>query len=147
MAVSVLSVARTLGRLSGWALSNLELQKMSYMAEMIHLGRSGGVPLIREDFEAWDNGPVVPLLYHAVKSFGAEPVRDVFLVPFMQPDDADFPAVQAGYDLLKDKSPGEMVATTHWRDGAWARRYRPGARGVVIPKSLILEEYRARTDD
>lgn len=131
--------------MSGWGLSNLELQKMAYMAEMVHLGRTNGAPLIREDFEAWANGPVVPHLYRTVKSFGAGPVRDIYFDPFISPGDPDYESVLAGYDLLKDKNPGQMVAITHWRNGAWARRYRPGAKGVVIPKSLILEEYRART--
>lgn len=145
MAVSVLSVARTLGRLSGWSLSNLELQKMAYMAEMVHLGRTNGRPLITEEFEAWANGPVVPLLYHTVKSFGSGPVRDVFRTPGVSVDDQAYLAVEGAYEMLRDKNPGQMVAITHWRNGAWARRYRPGAKGVIIPKSLILEEYRART--
>lgn len=144
MAVSILSVARTLGRISGWSLSNLELQKMSYMAEMIHLGKTGGSELCREDFEAWDNGPVVPLLYRTAKSFGSKPVRDVFPTSYLVPGTSEYDSVATGYNLLKDKNPGQMVAITHRRDGAWAKRYRPGAKGIVIPKSLILEEYRTR---
>lgn len=145
MAVSVLSVARTLGRMSGWSLSNLELQKICYMAEMIHLGRTDGSPLIREEFEAWANGPVVPLLYQTAKSFGAGSVRDVFHHAMIDAGEPDYLPIADAYNLMRDKNPGQMVAMTHWRGGAWAKRYRPGARGVVIPKALILEEYQART--
>jgi uncharacterized phage-associated protein len=146
MAISVLSVARTLGRISGWELSNLELQKMAYMAEMIHLGRSGGSALIYEDFEAWANGPVVPALYHAVKAYGAGPVRDVFLPVGLNEGDPRLTAVRDSYEMLKNMNPGQMVAVTHWRNGAWAAKYRPGVKGVVIPKALILKEYHDRTN-
>jgi uncharacterized phage-associated protein len=77
MAISVLSAGRTLCELRGWSVSNLELQKILYLAHMYYLGRHGG-PLIREEFEAWDYGPVVPELYHHVKGFGGGPVRNVF---------------------------------------------------------------------
>lgn len=145
MPVSVLSVARTLGRVSGWTLSNLELQKMTYMAEMIHLGRSGGDPLIWENFEAWANGPVVPELYRSIKSFGASPVSDIYSVKAIDPAEASYPVIVDAYAMMKDKNPGQMVAITHWRGGAWAKRYKPGMKGLIIPKQLILEEYQART--
>lgn len=146
MAVSIESVARTLGRLSGWTLSNLELQKIAYMAEMIYLGRTGGRPLIREDFEAWDNGPVVPELYHKAKAFGSRPVRDVFSAPTLVAGTPEYQAVLDAYNLLHDRNPGQLVGMTHRRNGAWARRYRPGAKGVKIPKQYMLEEYISRTN-
>jgi hypothetical protein len=88
---------------------------------------------------------VVPALYHAVKSFGSGPVRDVFTIPTIPPHDQAYHPIAAAYEMLRDKNPGQMVAITHWRNGAWARRYRPGAKGVIIPKNMIWEEYRART--
>jgi uncharacterized phage-associated protein len=146
MAVSIESVARTLGRLSGWSLSNLELQKIAYMAEMIYLGRTGGRRLINEDFEAWDNGPVVPELYHKAKAFGSRPVRDVFTAPELAPGTPEYQAVLDAYNLLRDRNPGQLVAMTHRRTGAWASRYTPGVKGVKIPKQLMLEEYVTRTN-
>lgn len=146
MAVSILSVARTLGRMSGWTLTNLELQKIAYMAELIYLGRNGGHALIREDFEAWDNGPVVPELYHKAKVFGARPVRDVFSAPRLVDGTPEYEAVKDAYELLVGHNPGQMVGMTHWRKGAWAACYRPGIRGIKIPKALMLREYQLRTD-
>lgn len=131
--------------MSGWTLSNLELQKISYIAEMMKLGRSGE-PLIKEDFEAWANGPVVPQLYHAVKAYGAGPVKDVFRDPVIAVDDPDYVPIYDAFMFMKGMNPGQMVAETHWRHGAWAKRYIPGTRGVVIPKHLIRDEYAARAD-
>mgnify|MGYP006283548483 CR=1 FL=1 len=77
MTVSVLSAAKRLAARSGWTLSNLELQKILYLAHMVHLGRTDGAPLVHGLFEAWDYGPVHPDLYHRVKIFGSSPVKNI----------------------------------------------------------------------
>ena len=58
---------------SGWSLSNLELQKILYVGQMLYLGRYNE-PLVNEVFEAWDYGPVLPTIYHSAKMFGRSPV-------------------------------------------------------------------------
>ena len=141
MAVSALSAARTVCEMRGWRVSNLELQKILYLAHMFHLGRTGQ-PLISENFEAWDYGPVVPKLYHRAKGFGSGHVKNVFHWI------SDVPNELTAYDVLEevtdatnDLSPGRLVALTHSDSGAWAQYYRPGARGIVIPNPAILAEY------
>ena len=49
MSVSALSAAKTFCELRDWKISNLELQKLLYIAQMLHLGRYG-TPLISERF-------------------------------------------------------------------------------------------------
>jgi uncharacterized phage-associated protein len=149
MAVSVLQVARTIGDLSGWTKSNLELQKIAYVAEMIYLGRTGQ-PLTNGNFQAWDRGPVNPELYHWAKLYGASPVKqDVFRrVSPLTEDSAEYRAVRDAYNAMKGLSPWQMVAATHQKNGAWASCYQPGAKGVVIPKDRIRAEYNVRiTED
>jgi uncharacterized phage-associated protein len=51
MAVSVASAAKRLCEKTGWTLSNLELQKILYIAHMFHLGETGQ-PLVPGHFEA-----------------------------------------------------------------------------------------------
>ncbi len=146
MAASVLSVARTLGRLSAWTLSNLQTQKICYPAEMIQLGRTNGSSLIREDFEAWASGPTSPQLYEELKVFGMAPVLDVLRAPILNIDDAGYDALADAYRTMRDKSPGAMVRMTQGRHGAWARTFRLDAQRSVISKRRMLEEYRTRTD-
>src|SRR5690606_7691743 len=79
MTISVFSAARYLCEKSGWTLSNLQLQKLVYLAHMVHLGsvdREKG--LIRERFEAWDYGPVSPALYSEARAFGSGSVKNIF---------------------------------------------------------------------
>lgn len=146
MTVPVLSAAKRLASRSGWTLSNLELQKILYLAHMFYLGRHDGEPLVPGYFEAWDYGPVHPDLYHRVKVFGADPVQNVFhenadLEPGPERDILD-----EAYDKLGSVGPGGLVNATHRRGGAWDVNYTPGVRHCLIPNRDILREYRRLGD-
>lgn len=144
MPVSALAAAKRMGERSGWSLSNLELQKLLYIAHMFYLGTKG-VPLISGHFEAWDYGPVQPVLYHYVKVFGSAPVENVFhSVPDLGSGD-ELSMLDDAVDQLGQASPGKLVAITHWENGAWAKSYKPGGRGITILNSAILQEYQDRT--
>ena len=71
MTIAYGDAAHRLGVNSGWSLSNLQLQKILFMADMNFVGQGKG-RLIDEDFEAWDYGPVLPSLYRECKPFGAK---------------------------------------------------------------------------
>ena len=147
MATSILQVAKTLGELSGYGLSNLELQKVSYIAEMLHLGRYH-VPLIREDWEAWDYGPVCPELYQWAKMYGTKPVGNLFpKLPALTEGD-EYKSVLDAYEMTRKFTPGQLINATHQHDGAWAQHYDSRRRGAVIPKEAIAREYNVRiTED
>lgn len=58
----------------GYPTTNLELQKIAYFAHgksLVQFGRK----LIEGNFEAWEHGPVHPLIYREFKDSGAEPIR------------------------------------------------------------------------
>lgn len=127
-------------------MSNLALQKMIYIAHMFHLGRTGE-PLVLEDFEAWDYGPVIPRLYHHLKGFGNDPVRNVFhWIPAVSSDMEEFSVLEEVAEATKSATAGRLVSITHWNSGAWASCYRPGIHGIKIPNEAILEEYRERAN-
>lgn len=142
--ISHKQAARELCRLSGWTLSNLKLQKLLYIAELYCVGESNGTDqLIASRFEAWDYGPVVPDSYHMLKIFGSRPVANIFRrVPEIE--DAEKKELLARVHRVYGSLPaGQLVHITHWEEGAWAKRYAPGAN-VEITRQDILEEYRSR---
>lgn len=140
MTVPVLSAAKRLAERSGWKLSNLELQKILFLAHMFHLGRTGQ-PLVDGNFEAWAYGPVHPTLYHRVKLFGSDQVGDVFYGVGDVPSGSERAILDEALANLVNAGPGRLVAATHRRDGAWDRNYVPGMRHCVIPNEDILAEY------
>jgi uncharacterized phage-associated protein len=144
MALHPLAAARRVCDARKWLATNLEVNKVLYLAHMLALGRSAGErPLVAEHFQAWDYGPVLPSVYHHAKMFGSKPVKDIFWgVSSATGEDAA--VLDEAIEATKDLTPGRLVAITHWDQGAWAAHYRPGARGIVIPDAAILAEYRKR---
>lgn len=51
------------------ALSNMQVQKLVYMTHGWHFVACGG-PLVRNEFEAWEYGPVIKALYGAFRQYG-----------------------------------------------------------------------------
>lgn len=144
MSVHVLQAAKFAAVRSDWTLSNLELQKIIYIAHMFHLGIYE-TPLVDGDFEAWDLGPVHPILYHHIKRFGAGPVTRIRSRNGDIEDGSERTLLEQAVDSLRKKTGSQLVAITHWNDGAWARNYRPGVRNRKIPQEDIIDEYRRRT--
>lgn len=143
MTVRVSDAARHLSELSGWTLSNLQLQKMLYLADMMYYGAKGE-RLVNEHFEAWDYGPVLPSLYHSCKGFGSRPVPDIFWDARRIDGSPEAAILKDAWDNLKSYSPGQLVNNTHWSGGAWHQRYVPGAKGIAIRDEDMIAEYRAR---
>ncbi len=145
MALHPLVAAKRVCEIGNWGITNLEINKILYLAHMVLLGRSNGAqPLVFENFQAWDYGPVLPTVYHRAKAYGNAPVQNVFVAfPSVAPG-AEADIIAEAMDSLKDKDPGELIAITHWNRGAWAKHYRPGASGIMIPNQGILAEYKLR---
>jgi len=144
MSIPAYSAARYVCANGNWGVTNLALQKILYLAHMVHLGRTGQ-RLIDDEFEAWDYGPVNPKLYRDVKMFGDKPIQNVFFgAPkiFGTPEEE---TLRDACEHLLTKSPGELVAMTHRQNGAWAKNYVPGIRSIVIPDADIIAEYAIRT--
>jgi uncharacterized phage-associated protein len=140
MTVSVLSAAKWLARRSGWTLSELELQKILYLAHMFCLGRTGRA-LVAGSFEAWDYGPIHPDLHRRIKIFGADPVQNIFHGVLDLNDGPEQQIIEEAYASLGQSKPGVLVGATQRRKGAWERNYLPGVRGVVIADDDLLTEY------
>lgn len=80
MGKKALSVARYMleqRKRAGEAITAMQLIKLVYVAQGYMLGRHGRPLFEDEDVEAWQYGPVVPSVYHAVKSFRSAPVQRV----------------------------------------------------------------------
>lgn len=60
----------------GDAVTPMQLIKLVYIAQGYMLGTKGK-PLLEEEIEAWQYGPVVPSVYRAVKQFRSAPVSEI----------------------------------------------------------------------
>ena len=55
-------------------LTNLQLQKIIFFAHGTYLTQFNS-PLVINRFEAWEHGPVIPELYHALKQYGDRNIK------------------------------------------------------------------------
>ena len=142
MTVPVLSAAKRLGETSGWTLTNLHMQKMCYIAHMFHLGNEHA-PLVDGHFEAWEYGPVHPVLYNRLKGFGPHPVTKA---PFMlhRSMSEDHSGIKYLDSAVTQLQRNRLVAIAHWEKGAWAKNYDPQWKNIVISNDDILEEFQER---
>ncbi|MCY4211141.1 MAG: DUF4065 domain-containing protein [Gammaproteobacteria bacterium] len=143
MAIHIFQAAKYAGAYTDWSKSNLELQKIIYIAHMLHIGRSDG-PLVDGLFQAWHLGPVHPDLYHRAKVFGADPVRNIFRTFDVDESASEIVSLSDTLKTVSDYSGSKLVAITHWEQGAWYKNYIPGEKHTIIPNSDIREEYENR---
>ena len=145
MTIHVLRAAKHLGLQSNWKYSNLEYQKVIYIAHMFHLGAENE-PLVSGEFEAWKYGPVHPELYRYLKVYGPLPVPRTFAL-FGQVrnlrEGSESWWLDDAVEAFPPGSGARLVAITHREESAWTKHYEENRAGVVIPAESIIEEYEA----
>lgn len=136
----IFSIAKEICKNGNWAITNLELQKILYIAQMFSYG-TRNKPLFDEPIEAWDYGPVVPVVYHEFKFAGSGPIPPfLFSVPDCT-DEEEKKFISKISELVKGLEGWQLVAITHREGGAWKHTYKPGLKHLVISPEAIKKEY------
>lgn len=128
----------------------LELQKLLFFSHASFL-KAHGDPLVAGNFEAWEFGPVHPLVYKSFKSFGDRPIskratsRNVVTgkeTVIARPDKLAQRHVVKIVSSLLGMTAGQLVELSHARNGPWDEVWRKrGWEGAVITDRMILEHY------
>ena len=146
MTIDVLQAAKYLAKRSKWEYSNLELQKILYLCHMLFLGNYNE-PLLEGTFEAWMYGPVYPDLYYELKKYKSKSVPESAFEKIKDLDEKNYSQQITVLNVMADQFPpssaGKLIRITHWQEGAWAKRYKPGTSSL-IPNRYIFEEYNLR---
>lgn len=131
----------------GVSVTNMALNKILYFSHGWHLAVHDA-PLISVSFEAWDYGPVLPLLYHQFKGFGDREIS----TRATQIDLASGRNVEVEYRLAEEprdhldvmiefygpKSGPTLSHLSHDPAGPWATvRQSANHPSMLIPDDLI----------
>lgn len=122
----------------------LQIQKLLYFAHGWMLGWHDR-PLIDEEFETWQYGPVVPSVYHCLSHNRNQPVTEP--IPLHENDQSEFDEVEQ--DLI------EQVINVYGKQSGMALSRRTHAPGTpwdkarkksswVVPDSLIRAHFRRK---
>lgn len=132
-------IANRLRLLSQETLTPLQLLKLVYISH----GWSfpiNGKGLIQERIEAWQYGPVVPDLYHAIKSFRGDPVRIPIADGDIELTAAEMSLVDAIYRTYGHYSGSQLSAMTHQPGTPWAVAWERG-KNSEITNEMISAHY------
>src|ERR1700743_3270603 len=93
----------------GNPITQMKLQKIVYFAQGVYLNLFNK-PLVREAFQAWKFGPVVPDIYRIFKFYGSKPITDtdyLFAIDdyssnLKNLDEGALEAIEMTWDATKD---------------------------------------------
>jgi len=122
---------------------NLKLQKLLYYSQAVYLVLHNKEPLFAEDIEAWDYGPVVPLVYKVYKQYGFEtipPSDDESTLDFEEMKAVDM--TMACFGVLSGTA---LINQTHG-EPPWKNAYRPGRPSQLISLDLMYEFFKKNID-
>lgn len=95
-------------------LSPMKLQKLVFLAHGWHLAINK-TPLVREEIEAWQWGPVISDLYHELKEFGRESIKGrITDWGILECDEVDL------YDAEVYEIPEDDTQTVNFLEEVWA---------------------------
>jgi uncharacterized phage-associated protein len=130
---------------AGDDLSNLKLQKLLYYAQGHHLGNLG-VPLFREDLQAWSHGPVVPVVYREYRDAGSNPLAlsetDSFEWTDVDENATDF--LIEVWDRYGGLAPWRLRDMTH-SEPPWQETWKQTEWAGVISLELLRSYFATKT--
>lgn len=156
-ALAVANYFLDLAKKDGVGLSPMKLQKLIYFAHGWHLAIYDGGPLINEQLQAWDYGPVASSVYHEFKKFGGQKIEcfgidfdlenDELITPRIPMNDSRTIALLNKVWSVYGKYSGVQLSNlTHEQNSAWskAREENPGLRDVGISNDLIKVDFSSK---
>ncbi len=138
----------------GLSITNMALHKIMFFAHGWSIGERGR-PLVAATFEAWQHGPVMPIIYRQFSKFGRQPVRDratrvdvatgrdMPIEGVLAPEDAAF--VERVTEMLGPVSALVLSDMSHEPGGPWDAVWNSRERvnpGMVIPHDLIANHFK-----
>lgn len=119
----------------------LKLIKLCYIAYGFYLGYGKG-KLFHEKIEAWKFGPVLPELYHSLKKYRGDPIRESLQYKGAPLDDQKTQFVQKVWKAYKKFSGLDLTNLTHQKGTPWREVYDKTFRfSAIIPDDSIKTYY------
>lgn len=138
---------------AGMTLTQFQLIKLTFIAHGRYLAVTDK-PLISDRIEAWKHGPVIPVLYQALKVYGDGPVPAFRYCGTLARSDARDEFFRNAFsererDVIKgvvtdygDWTVSDLYRLCHERGSPW-KTCHTGEYGVEIPDRIIRQYYKS----
>ena len=135
----------------GKTVSNLKLQKLLYFVQGFFLALLDR-PCFSDEIEAWDFGPVVPVVHRNFKEFGSNSIpkvttvydceKETFIEYIDSIDELDKRLINAITDNMSKYSATRLVEITH-NQAPWKKVYKPYMNNIISTDSIkeCFEEF------
>lgn len=132
----------TRAKQDGRTLSIMSLLKLTYIAHGWNLEMQG-TPLIDDDIQAWQYGPVIPSVYNEFRAqkLAVTKVANIE-ANWIDIDQADEKLLEQIWTIYGKVSPFKLSEITHVAGGPWDIATRTGGFYAKITDDMILEHYR-----
>lgn len=139
----VFKVAKVFCERREWRATNLEIQKLLYIAQVFSLGLRDK-SLFNNDIEAWKYGPVIPDVYHRFKFCASDPIPPVMFDGLAEHScsEEDTQFVESIAEATKSLRDWQLVGLTHRNGTAWDKVFHSNGSGAQITKQDMQEEFR-----
>lgn len=131
----------------GISIEPIKLQKLVFFAHGWHLATLKE-PLINESIEAWEYGPVIPILFNDFKIFGSNPINNKVRILFGEQsftpqihkhDKQTQNFLNQFWEMYGNYSGVYLSNLTHINGSPWAQVHDEGKKTVI--DNNILENY------
>lgn len=152
---AVANLLLDLARARSVPLTQISILKLLYFSHGWYLA-AHRKPLISQEFEAWQHGPVVKVVRDAFKSYEAAPITgratklDIFtcerteVVPNISPDDTIF--IQSIFDAYRLYDAWQLSDMTHESGSPWDRIWNSKAPIGRLALRIRNEDIQAHFD-
>ncbi|NLJ19327.1 type II toxin-antitoxin system antitoxin SocA domain-containing protein [Globicatella sulfidifaciens] len=120
-------------------MTNLRLNKLLYFAQVFSIMEYGKA-MFHDDIEAWEFGPVVPVVYHAYKENGNRTIEPNFECENESLSVDDIAILQMINIVYSKTGTSKLVDTTHLDNSPWHKAFHEGSK--IIKNDDIEEFYR-----
>lgn len=125
----------------------MKLQKLVYYAHGWYLALTKK-PLVNEDIQAWDYGPVIKSVFHEFKNFGRKPInsqaeeyfsKEPYSIP--ENDKDTIKLLDKIWELYSPLTAIQLSNSTHQVNSPWHNTYKNSEKGQVINESDIKKYF------
>ncbi len=125
----------------GLALTPMQIQKLVYLSHGWYLAFNNGNPLITDEIQAWQFGPVIPELYNKFKKFGSGIIDELDPLSCAVIDATVTPFLDAIVDSYGQFHAFQLSALTHETDSPWYEVYYRCGKFAPIPNTKIFDYF------
>ncbi len=121
-------------------LTPMQVQKLTYFCHAWMLGLGHG-PLFQDAVEAWQYGPVIRAVYHALKHHQADPIREPLLEPPATFSEREENLIRTVWRLYGNLDGLQLSMMTHVAGSPWDQTHQRDPRSQIIYNHIIRDYY------